>query len=88
MQLLNPLHDPKKGWFEGRRERDGGYERTMTCSTNAVILEVLAYKMYGKLYSNQVSAKSYADILMENEFDRPPCSPLDMKECRFKGGQK
>ncbi|MCI5113549.1 MAG: DUF3131 domain-containing protein [Candidatus Electrothrix sp. AW1] len=88
MQLLNPLHDPKKGWFEGRRERDGGYERTMTCSTNAVILEVLAYKMYGKLYSNQVSAKSYADILMENEFDRPPCSPLDLKECRFKAGQK
>lgn len=88
MQLLNPLHDPEKGWFEGRRERDGSYERTMTCTTNAVILEVLAYKMYGKLYSNQVSAKSYADILMENEFDRPPCSPLDLKKCRFKAGQK
>ncbi|CAK8722770.1 hypothetical protein GCAAIG_12440 [Candidatus Electronema halotolerans] len=81
MQLVSPLHDPEKGWFEGRREKDGGYERTATCTTNAVVLEVLAYKMYGKLYRSQQS-KSYADILMKNEFRRPACSPLDMKECR------
>lgn len=83
MQLVNPLHDPEKGWFEGRKEKDGGYEQTTTCTTNAVVLEVLYYKMYGKIYSSKKS-KSYADILMKNEFRRPPCSPIDLKECPFK----
>ncbi|MCI5158040.1 MAG: DUF3131 domain-containing protein, partial [Candidatus Electrothrix sp. AUS1_2] len=83
MQLVSPLHDPERGWFEGRREKDGGYERTATCTTNAVVLEILVYKMYGKLYRCQQS-KSYADIVMENEFRRPACSPLDLKKCRSK----
>jgi hypothetical protein len=81
IQLVGTLYDQERGWFEGRREKDGGYERTITCTTNAVILEVLYYKTHGKLYSSQ-QAKSYADIVMENEFRRPACSPLDLKECR------
>jgi hypothetical protein len=83
MQLIRTLHDPEQGWFEGRKEKDGGYERTLSCTTNAVVLEALYYKMYGKIYTRKRS-KSYADLLMENEFRRPSCSPLDLKECPFK----
>ena len=84
MQLVSTLYDPKRGWFEGRREKDGGYERTITCTTNAMILEALYYKVYGKLY-RILKPKSYADIMMQDEFRRPDCSPPEFDDCASEG---
>ena len=80
MQLIRTLYDPERGWFEGRQEKDGAHDRTLSCATNAMVLEALYYKMHGKLY-NVPEPQNYADIMLEDEFRRPACSPLDREEC-------
>jgi hypothetical protein len=80
MRLISTLHDPERGWFEGRREKDGGYEQTISCATNAMVLEVLHYKAHGKLYKAP-TPRSYTDIVLEDEFRRPPCSPPEREKC-------
>ena len=44
---VEPLHDQGRGWFEGRYERTGAHEATLSASTNAQVLEALAYRMRG-----------------------------------------
>ena len=80
MELVIPLHDPERGWFEGRREKDGAHDRTLSCSTNAAVLEALLYKAEGKLY-HAPQPRSYADIVLEDEFRRPACSPPERQGC-------
>lgn len=80
LELTSTLYDQERGWFEGRREKDGGHERTITCTTNAVVLESLYYKTNGKLYNAPVP-RSYADIILKDEFRRPPCSPQELGVC-------
>lgn len=80
MQLVSPLHDPDRGWFEGRREKDGAHERTISCATNAAVLEALLYKEKGKLY-RAPKPRSYAETVLEDEFRRPACSPPERQDC-------
>ena len=46
---VEELRDPQRGWFEGRMERTGGYDRTITLATNAMVMEALQYKRVGRL---------------------------------------
>jgi hypothetical protein len=80
MQLISTLYDPERGWFEGRQEKDGAHERTISCTTNATVLEALYYKEHGKLYKIP-QPRNYADIVLEDEFRRPPCSPPEREKC-------
>ncbi len=80
MQLISPLHDPERGWFEGRREKDGAHDRTLSSSTNAAVLEALLYKAEGKLY-HATQPRSHADMMLEDEFRRPACSPPERQNC-------
>jgi hypothetical protein len=46
------LYDPALGWFEGRSETTGGYEITRSSSTNAFVLEAIAFRNFGSLFPN------------------------------------
>ncbi len=83
MELMDTLYDSEKGWFEGRLERTGKHERTLSCTTNALVLEALMYKVHGKLY-RVTEPHSYADIVLEDEFLRPKCSPPEQENCPVK----
>jgi hypothetical protein len=77
LPIVSPLFDANKGWLEGRFELTGGYERTVTATTNAVVLETLLYKVMGKLY--KLAAKDgYYQVILNDEFTHPGrCLPLD-----------
>ena len=45
------MHDPDRGWYEGRREQGGAPEANITLSTNAAVLETLLFKAKGVLYA-------------------------------------
>ena len=44
------LHDPDRGWFEGRFEQGGGPNTTISLSTNAAILEALLFQARGSFW--------------------------------------
>ena len=46
---VQALYDPQRGWFSGLYESDGRPNRAITCDTNAIILESLAYRRGGPL---------------------------------------
>lgn len=50
MMLIQDLHDPDAGWFEGRYETTGAYETTLTSATNAFVMETLAHRHLGPLF--------------------------------------
>ncbi|MGY5957136.1 DUF3131 domain-containing protein [Kosakonia sp. BK9b] len=47
MRVTQRANDPQHGWYEGRVEATGDVNRTVTLSTNAMILETLFYKAHG-----------------------------------------
>jgi hypothetical protein len=80
MVLLKHLYDPERGWYEGRYEKTAAYERNLTATTNALVLQTLYYKTKGKLY--QVPRPmTYAEIIRQDEFRRPPCYPPEREAC-------
>jgi hypothetical protein len=75
IKSVRELYDPKRGWYEGRYEVTGAYEKTISCSTNALILQALAHKRYGKLYTLG-DETTYRSILLNNYFENPgKCQP-------------
>jgi len=81
IELIAPLHDPKRGWFEGRYEQTGAYDRTLSASTNAVVLQSLYHKAYGKSFSERRPYRHWA-FRLENEFERPNrCFPPVEEVC-------
>jgi len=46
---VQDLYDPQRGWYSGRYESDGKPNKAITCNTNAIILESLAYRGGGPL---------------------------------------
>jgi hypothetical protein len=67
MSSTHHLYDPQRGWFEGRYERTGGYERTISCTTNAIVLESLLYKLQGKLFGRDTDG-SYLKAYLADPF--------------------
>jgi len=50
MEKIANAYDPNKGWYSGVYENGTGYNRSLTANTNGIILEALAYRMYGPLH--------------------------------------
>jgi hypothetical protein len=70
MTLVKALYDPQRGWYEGRYERSGAYEKNISLKTNAGVLEALLYKQQGKLYHPQRDT-AYRDVKFNARFDHP-----------------
>lgn len=70
MVLVRELYDPERGWYEGRYENNGSYEKSITLKTNAGVLEALLYKKTGKLYQPS-KAKEYRDVRFNSRFSHP-----------------
>ncbi|MCS6808399.1 MAG: DUF3131 domain-containing protein [Bacteroidota bacterium] len=47
LNAIQHLYDPDKGWYSGLYEYTGKPNKAITCNTNAIILEALAYKQFG-----------------------------------------
>lgn len=75
MQLTQMQHDEQRGWYEGRYERNGAYNKTISLATNAMVLETLLYKTAGSLINTE-STTGYLDVRMSNIFSQPQlCLP-------------
>ncbi|HHH18948.1 MAG TPA: DUF3131 domain-containing protein, partial [Campylobacterales bacterium] len=48
MEAITPLKS-ERGWYTGIYEKDGTINKSVTCNTNAIILESLLYKQEGPL---------------------------------------
>jgi hypothetical protein len=49
LDRIRPLHDPGRGWYSGLYEKSQRPNKAITANTNAIVLESLAYKRFGKL---------------------------------------
>ena len=67
---LEMLYSKKRGWYEGRYERTGGYDRTISATTNAVVLETLLHKVEGKLFQ-ALEGENYLSIRLMDAFQHP-----------------
>jgi hypothetical protein len=75
MEAVQTLQDPGQGWFEGRLERTGGPEPTLSSTTNAVVLEALLFRKTGKLF-HAASLDGYYALALRSEFSGPQtCLP-------------
>jgi len=70
MLVVRELYDDNRGWYEGRYEVSGGYEKSISSSTNAAVLEALLYKHSGKLFKRDHKFK-YGRIRMGDIFKHP-----------------
>lgn len=48
-EQINNLYDKKRGWYTGKYENSTAINKTITASTNGLILEALNYKLKGKI---------------------------------------
>ncbi len=48
IDAVKPLNDPARGWYSGLYEATGKPNKAITGNTNAIILETLCYKKFGK----------------------------------------
>ncbi|WJD49638.1 DUF3131 domain-containing protein [Enterobacter sp. PGRG2] len=73
MAVTRHLNDPQKGWFEGRVEATGDINKSLTLSTNAMVLEALLYKHNaGPLFKNGLMEQdSYFSRRLADEFNPP-----------------
>ncbi len=77
MQLTQMQYDEQRGWYEGRYESNGAYNKTISLTTNAIVLESLLYKTSGRLINTE-SAAGYLDVRMNDVFSRPQsCLPQE-----------
>ncbi|MFP4389536.1 MAG: DUF3131 domain-containing protein, partial [Desulfococcaceae bacterium] len=81
MKIVSCLYDPERGWYEGRRERTGGYVKICTLPTNAAVLEALLYKVQGKLYPGNPRPGLFRATDQEEFRSRNRCLPSDRDPC-------
>lgn len=70
MTLVKELYDADRGWYEGRYEINGSYEKSITLKTNAGVLEALLYKVNGKLYQSGPDVE-FRDVQFNSRFHHP-----------------
>jgi len=75
MEITRELYDENRGWFEGRYEVSGDYERTITISTNAMVLEALTFKMSGSLFQTPKRNNYVLRRLSDKFFHPQGCFP-------------
>lgn len=71
MQLGSLHRDAEHGWFEGRYEGSGGYNRTYTLTTNTVVLEAMLFKQTGDPLIKPVQHGGYLETQMRDIFNWP-----------------
>ncbi|MEI2266360.1 DUF3131 domain-containing protein [Erwinia sp. CGal63] len=79
MKMTRLQNDPARGWFEGRVEATGSYNRAITLSTNAMVLEALFFKsnMGPLLQHGEIPARSYFRRQLSDPFTAPQrCFPV------------
>lgn len=86
MKITRSMYDAKRGWYEGRYEKSGAYDRTITLSTNALVLEALLYKHnFGSLFRTH-DQSSYYYIKLQDVFSLPnQCTPPERTETEDRG---
>lgn len=47
--VVKDLYDPKRGWYSGRYEKSGRINKSISATTNGVVLEALNYKLNGAI---------------------------------------
>ncbi|MEM1179652.1 MAG: DUF3131 domain-containing protein [Acidobacteriota bacterium] len=81
LKAVCTLNDPDRGWFEGRYEATGDHEKAISCTTNALVLEVLLYKSRGKLFKAP-EQPTLLDLRASNVFVPPGrCLPAERRSC-------
>ncbi|PLR39583.1 hypothetical protein CYR55_06800 [Chimaeribacter californicus] len=80
MAMTRLTRDNQRGWYEGRFEATGGYNRMITLTTNAMVLEALMYKSnYGPLIRS-LPQESYFNTRLSDVFNPPRlCMPQERK---------
>lgn len=80
IKVIEALYDEKRGWYEGRYEKTGGYDTAITASTNAMVLESLLYKVNSTLYSDK-KEQDHIDVVLQDKFrSAKQCFPPDRKK--------
>ncbi len=69
MLITSLLFDPARGWYEGRIEKTGDAVRTLTCATNAAVLEALHFKKTGRLYVKAQEENDLYNIYLRDDFN-------------------
>lgn len=81
MKITEALFDKERGWYEGRYETSGAYERVITSSTNAMVLESLLYKSRGRIYQSTQNP-GYFQVRLNDVYGRPGrCFPVERPMC-------
>ncbi|HZY20262.1 MAG TPA: DUF3131 domain-containing protein [Ramlibacter sp.] len=80
LQSLQQLHDPDRGWFEGRYET-GAPNTTITLSTNTAVLEALLYKLRGPLYARDPSPGLFQRVTADPFARLGRCWPGEREGC-------
>ena len=76
VEVIQYARDGERGWLEGRYEDTGGYEWTITATTNAMVLEALLHKVQGKLLRPAPGATPIVQVIRTEGFDTPDrCLP-------------
>ena len=70
MTVVKELYDSERGWYEGRYEVSGDYERAITITTNAMVLAALAYKRDGVLFEKW-QTRTFIEESLSDEFKHP-----------------
>lgn len=87
MQSVKSLHEPERGWYEGRFEASGAALEQLSLSTNAMVLETLLFKVRGQLHPERAEA-GYFDLRAANAFARPgKCLPVERPVCSAPGNR-
>jgi len=79
MKMTRLQFDPMRGWYEGRVEATGDYNRAITLSTNAMVLEALFFKVNMRPLLNDavLPAQSYFLRQLSDPFSVPQrCLPV------------
>lgn len=70
MVIVEELYEADKGWYEGRYEVSGIYEKTFSSSTNAIVLESMLFREIGAFFKPTFVMR-HAEIRLKNEFKHP-----------------
>lgn len=81
IKIIEALFDKDRGWYEGRYEATGAYERIITSNTNAMVLESLLYKARGQIYQSGQNV-GYFQVKLDHIYGRPQhCFSIERPMC-------
>jgi hypothetical protein len=82
VESMQWMHDPDRGWFEGRLESGGGPLAMITLSTNAAVLEALLFREKGVLCPAQPRAGYWHAQQRDAFARRNQCLPGERPACQ------